>query len=114
MITVFINIKFIRILHHFVEESLLRFGAEIDRIYPQVASPLVLRDVIHQLEITASGFPDCVVWNPGPVLGAKLADLEVEGHRRYICVEAAAAMKPVTLRPGQTWQGEQRLQDVGI
>lgn len=95
-------------------EDLLRFDAETDRIYPQAPSPLVLKDATHRLEISASGFPDCVVWNPGPVLGAKLADLEVEGHRRYVCVEAAAAMKPVTLKPGQTWQGEQRLQDVRL
>lgn len=93
----------------FQREALLYFDGETDRIYPEAPSSLLLRDSAHQVEISAQGFPDCVVWNPGPVLGAKLADLETQGYRRFVCVEAALAVQPVALAPDQSWQGGQTL-----
>lgn len=90
-------------------DSLLRFTAETDRIYPDAPSPLCLQDSHHRIEISSIGFPDCVVWNPGPHLAANLPDLEPGGDKRFVCVEAALAVQPVTLQPGQTWNGIQTL-----
>jgi glucose-6-phosphate 1-epimerase len=91
-------------------ESFLGFTTETDRIYPAAPSPLRLQDATHQVEIASQGFPDCVVWNPGSILGSKLADLEPEGYKRFVCVEAALAVRPMLLLPGETWRGVQKLQ----
>lgn len=50
-----------------------------------------------------------VVWNPGAVLCARLADMPEDGFRHMLCVEAAAIDQPVTLAPGAQWAGWQQL-----
>ena len=62
------------------------------------------------LQIRASGFPDTVVWNPWAEAGAALDDLASGDFAGMLCVEAAAARAPVTLAPGATWTGSQRLE----
>ena len=62
-----------------------------------------------RMMVTATGLPDVVVWNPGPVLGAGLGDLEPEGYRRMLCVEAAAIGRPISLGPHEAWTGSQTL-----
>ena len=61
------------------------------------------------LRIEQQGFCDTVVWNPGPAKGAALADLEPDGDRHLLCVEAAVVGRPVSLAPGAHWQGSQTL-----
>lgn len=90
-------------------ESELRVAGELDRIYFGVQKPLQLRAPERPLQIEASGFPDVVVWNPGPLRAAQLADLEPDGYRRMLCVEAAVVGEAVWLAPGALWQGVQRL-----
>ena len=85
------------------------FDGEVDRIYNDVVAPLTLVDSGRQLAIEQEGFPDCVVWNPGEQLAARIGDLSPGDWRRFVCVEAAAAMKPETLAPGESWSGTQTL-----
>jgi glucose-6-phosphate 1-epimerase len=87
----------------------LHFDGEVDRIYFAVPHELYLRDPARRLAVHAAGFPDVVTWNPGPAKGATLADLEPEGYRRFVCIEAAAIGQPVRLAPGEGWQGSQTL-----
>lgn len=94
---------------HVQSASALRFEGEVDRVYPQVTGPLRLASARDGLCIDAEGFHDVVVWNPGPVLAAGLADLGPEQHRHFVCVEAANVLKPVVLAPGESWSGRQRL-----
>ena len=82
---------------------------EVDRIYFDAPQSLRLRERDRQLRIEQRGFVDTVVWNPGAERGAAFADLEPEGFRRMLCVEAATVGRPVTLQPGQRWSGSQRL-----
>lgn len=90
------------------EPSLQPIG-EVDRVYVGVQHPLVLREPGHSFEISATGFPDVVVWNPGAEKAAAMSDMEPGGERHMLCVEAAAVQQPVQLAPGETWQGEQVL-----
>jgi glucose-6-phosphate 1-epimerase len=86
------------------------FGEEYDCVYAAPAAPLRLIQAQQQLAIAHS--PSCtetVVWNPGPVLGAKLGDMPPDDWRRMLCVEAAKIDAPVTLAPGAHWQAWQRL-----
>lgn len=85
------------------------FPNEVDRIYFETPSPLQLVDEKRTLSISAEGFPDAVIWNPGPEKCAKLADMEPDGYLQFVCVEAAAVAQPIRLAPGGIWRGTQTL-----
>jgi glucose-6-phosphate 1-epimerase len=87
----------------------LQIAGEFDRIYFDAPPALDLIEPRRKLRIEAQGFMDAVVWNPGAGKGAALADLEADGYRRFLCVEAAVIGRPVQLAPGQRWSGMQRL-----
>ncbi len=91
------------------EETTLRFAGETDRVYHGPARDVIVREPDRSLTIQQYGFVDTVVWNPGAQLGATLPDLEADGYRRYVCVEAAMADTSVTLEPQATWHGSQIL-----
>lgn len=90
-------------------EPELRFTGEVDRIYFAAPRQVTLAEPDHRLAVAAEGFPDIVVWNPGPAKGAALADLPPAGFRHFICIEAAIVGQPVELAPGAGWQGSQIL-----
>ena len=83
---------------------------EVDRIYFSTTQPITVSEPGQRtLLCTANGFADTVIWNPGAEKGAALADLEADGYRRMLCVEAAAIAEPIVLQPGATWSGTQHL-----
>lgn len=88
----------------------LAIAGEVDRVYMDAPSSVTLRDpgIGRTLRIAKEGFRDTVLWNPGPA--ASLADLESSEYREMVCVEAAQVMQPVTLPPGERWNGSQRLE----
>lgn len=90
-------------------EPVLRVEGEIDRIYLGTTQPIEVRDGGRATRLSATGFGDTVIWNPGPAGSAALRDMEREGWRRMLCVEAAAIGTPVQLGPGATWTGTQSL-----
>lgn len=88
----------------------LRVTGEVDRVF--AAAPSSLRLDYGDgtgLDILQDGFADTVVWCPGPQLAATFTDLPTDDWRRMLCVEAAAAAKPVTVPAGGQWQGRQCL-----
>ena len=87
----------------------LTFSGEVDRIYLETPSTLQLVDEKRVLSITAEGFPDAVIWNPGPEKCAKLVDMEPYGYLQFVCVEAATIARPRWLEPGEIWRGTQTL-----
>jgi len=90
-------------------ETPLRINGEVDRIYWNVPGPILMRDGDQAIQVTATGFPDAVVWNPGPERCATLADMEPDGYRHMLCIEAVALGQPVMLAPGERWSGSQTL-----
>lgn len=96
----------------FVDHSeKVTISRETDRIYTDAPSRVELVDAAaeRRLEIAASGFTDIVVWNPWANLARGIADMKPDDYLRFICVEAARAVTPFSLAPGQTWQGSQKL-----
>jgi len=89
-------------------DDALRFDDEVDRVYADVPRTLTLWEPERSLEIGFETFPDAVVWNPGSAKAAALADMEPDGERHMVCVEAAAVQQPVTLAAGARWSGTQR------
>lgn len=82
---------------------------ELDRIYLNVANPVLVRARGGALAIQADGLPDVVVWNPWEAKCAALADMPKDGFRRMLCVEAAAVARPIIVAPGEFWVGRQTL-----
>lgn len=83
---------------------------ETDRVYRQAPATLLLEGAGPRRRIVQQGFDDTVVWNPGPAKAQKLADLPPADWTRMLCVEAAVVDRPVTLTPGKTWRGLQRIE----
>ena len=92
-----------------VDEGPLRFAGEVDRIYLDAPGVVRLRDGARTVDVSAAGFPDVVVWNPGETLAATIGDLDPGGWRRFVCIEAAAIARPVRLAPNESWTGRQEL-----
>ena len=93
---------------------LANMAGEVDRIYPGVTSPLSVIDRAEGMaarvtRVSMTGFRDVVLWNPGVERAAAMADLEANGWRRMLCVEAAAIERPVQLGHGELWRGAQQL-----
>ncbi|HEY9094893.1 MAG TPA: D-hexose-6-phosphate mutarotase [Hydrogenophaga sp.] len=87
----------------------LRIDRAIDRIYFDTQRPLHLTYPGGQWQTTQQGWPDTVVWNPGPEGAQALTDLPDTDHDRFLCVEAALIGTPHLLQPGAQWSGTQTL-----
>lgn len=91
-----------------VTAETLTFSGPRDGIYFDASTPLTLRDGERQLTITSGGgFRDVVVWNPWIETSQAMSDMEPDGYLRMVCVEAAVIESPVTLAPGESWEGRQ-------
>ncbi|AHG88555.1 Aldose 1-epimerase [Gemmatirosa kalamazoonensis] len=87
----------------------VRFDGEVDRVYLDVPNEVTVREPGRARVVRAEGFRDVVVWNPGAERARGIADLEPDGWRRFVCVEAGAVVQPVTLDAGARWTGTQRI-----
>lgn len=84
----------------------------LDRIYYNTTDDLTLEEGERRLRISAQGMPDTVVWNPGRERCATIADLPDDAWRHFVCIEAAAIDLPISLAPGATWRGAQKMADI--
>lgn len=88
----------------------LHIDQEIDRIYANIARPIIIEQSHQRAVITQTGFKDAVVWNPGAEKNASMADLETDGYQRMVCVEAAQIFQVIQLAPGKSWTGSQSVE----
>lgn len=91
------------------QDPVLRITGPLDRIYYEAPDRLVIVDGDRTLTIEKRGFPEAVVWNPGAEGTRSRADFAPGDEARMLCVEAAVIQHPVTLAPGASWTGEQRM-----
>ena len=118
------------------ERGAFRLQGEVDRVYhaapsgapaPAVVVTGVQGPAFHAVTVRRSGQAggagvaadapptpmDVVVWNPGPVRAAAIADLGPEDWRAYVCVEpgrvSAASAQAGLLAPGQHFTLTQEL-----
>lgn len=64
----------------------------------------------HTLRLSASGFDQWMVWNPGRVGADALKDLPRGDWRRFVCVEPVCVTRPVHLLPGASFEGQLRIE----
>ncbi|XP_044491769.1 putative glucose-6-phosphate 1-epimerase isoform X2 [Mangifera indica] len=87
------------------------FESEVDRVY--LHCPNVIAVLDHEKKrtyvIRKEGLPDVVVWNPWERKSKSMADLADEEYKQMVCVDGAAIVKPITLKPGEEWTGRLQL-----
>lgn len=77
----------------------IRFSAEVDRVYLDVAAE---QQIDQQISVSAENAPTAIVWNPGKALGESMADVK-DGWNQYICLERGAAFdNELQLAAGKT------------
>ena len=91
------------------DDGKLHIRGPLDRIFYDAPDRLVIHDDDRRLVIEKRGFPECVVWNPGPEGTKSRADFAPDDEKRMLCVEAAVIRQAVQLAPGASWTGEQRM-----
>ncbi|MCH2174565.1 MAG: hypothetical protein MK193_02430 [Lentisphaeria bacterium] len=72
------------------QEGHLKIVGENDAIYNQISNAIDIEDGSAGYQISAVNLPSVVVWNAGPDLAAKIADIGPGNHVGYVCVENAA------------------------
>lgn len=103
-------------------EQVTVFEKPVDRIYASAIDRHVIAEVASSRERAKSdhsskrtkfdcilekgNLPDTVLWNPNE---NEMKDMESNGHRRFVCVEAGSVLAPITLSPSEIWQGSQSL-----
>lgn len=80
---------------------------ELERLYRDAPTSVGLRD-IRTLRLASTGWPDLMVWNPGPGKARALADLDPLGQERFLCVEPLL-YAPLLLAPGAIWRAGHRV-----
>ncbi|MEO6525360.1 MAG: D-hexose-6-phosphate mutarotase [Gemmatimonadaceae bacterium] len=84
-------------------------GDYLERIYVGAPQRIEMHEGSRSMLVSSEGFPDAVLWNPGPERAASVPDIEPGGERRFVCIEAAVVQTPVTLGPRRRWIGTQTL-----
>lgn len=97
---------------HRRQDGAIRFSGEVDRVYTGTTSDCVIHDpgLRRRIVVSKEGSLSTVVWNPGPLRAAQLADLGAAedprgrgGWRQLVCVESANALSDeVSVLPGAT------------
>jgi glucose-6-phosphate 1-epimerase len=87
------------------DEPVLQFGEAIfERLYDGCPA-VTLAEGSRRLRLSASGFDQWMVWNPGREEAQKLKDLPDGDWRKFICIEPVRVKNPVMLRPGEKFSG---------
>lgn len=64
---------------------------------------------IDRIELATNGLPDVVVWNGWSTKCDKMADMEPEGWKRYLCVEPGNLNQQISIESGNIWVGSQMI-----
>lgn len=94
------------------EAEEVAIAGEVDRVYLE-APEVVQLAMPGYAELTlrkTAAFPDLVMWNLGKAKAPTMADLGEGEWQHYLCLEAGAVSKPVSLEPGATWSAAQTFQ----
>lgn len=94
---------------HVDGERAVRVIGPIDRVYVNAPRSVTLREPERRLQVDMMDFTDTVLWNPGPAAARGLSDMEPDGERAMMCIEAAVVQRPITMASGGRWTGAQTL-----
>lgn len=79
------------------------FDKEIDRVYQEVESEIVLRDKERELRIKNSGSSSVVVWNPWIEKTLRMSAMKADAYKHMLCIESANAFDDArTIKPHES------------
>lgn len=87
------------------ETKQLSITGETDRVYQDTRAAVTVSDAAlgREIVVEKEGSRSTVVWNPWIEKAARLADMEDDGWRRFVCIETAnIGEHAVHLHPGQS------------
>lgn len=85
--------------HHNIQQGVLRFSKETDRIYQGITSAVCVHTPRECISVKTEGSQTVVIWNPGDELAAHMPDLS--DHRTMLCIESANALDDEVLIQAQ-------------
>ena len=74
-----------------IQEGVLDFDTEIDRVYHDLSDPLILEDTNQKIKVQTIGSNTLVAWNPGSEFKNSFSDLS--NYNNMLCLESANALK---------------------
>jgi glucose-6-phosphate 1-epimerase len=80
-------------------ESLFDSGGPVELLMPSGS-----------LILTATGFNQWMVWNPGKDGAREIYDLPNEDWNKFLCIEPVIVDPAMPLNPGQTFSGTLRIE----
>ncbi|WP_297484108.1 D-hexose-6-phosphate mutarotase [Sulfurimonas sp.] len=75
-----------------VQEGSIKIDKEVDRIYKESSSLIVLEDSDKKIHIEACNSNSVIVWNPWIEKCAKMNGMQKEGYKKFVCIESANAL----------------------
>lgn len=76
---------------------------EVENMYGSANDEITLYAKSHCIRLTKSNWTDWVLWNIGQEKAPSMSDLGEGEHKNYVCIEAAAASRPVVVPPETSW-----------
>ena len=83
----------------------IRFGSEVDRVYPGATEAVEIRDAAghRTIRVEKSGSASTVVWNPWVAKAKAMADFGDDEFQRMVCVESGnVGPDTISLAPAQS------------
>jgi len=74
------------------QRGAIKIDKEVDRIYKESSSVIVLEDSDKKVRIEAYNSNSVIVWNPWIEKCAKMSGMQKEGYKKFVCIESANAM----------------------
>ena len=74
-----------------IQEDDVSFPNAVDRVFPGIENAVEILGAPH-ITINHHNCPSVIVWNPGPVNAAAIADIGAGNEQTYICVERGAVL----------------------
>jgi glucose-6-phosphate 1-epimerase len=90
-----------------VQEGLITFNQEVDRVYQEVDTQIVLKDEEHTLHVENTGSSSVIVWNPWIDKCKRMAlgknDMKEDAYKEFVCIESANAFDDsITIEPNKS------------
>jgi len=74
------------------QNDYITINSEVDRVYQEVDSNIVLQDTHKKTTIKNTNSSSVIVWNPWIDKCHKMADMQNDAYKRFVCIESANAI----------------------
>jgi len=86
-----------------VQDGVIIFNQEVDRVYQEVDKPIVLKDKTNALHVESSGSSSTVIWNPWIDKCSRMSAMKPDAYKEFVCIETANAFDDVrTILPNES------------